>query len=63
MIHAHGGVLMSNKVNNFSVEMSVCELLPCRIAGQYSLKTYQQQPFSGPEDQCIGFRITCMCKG
>jgi len=62
MDSARGGVLKSNKVNNYSIEMSVWELLPCRIAGQYSLRTYEQQPFSVAEDHCICFRITCMCK-
>ena len=37
MDSARGGVLKSNKVNNYYIEMSVWELLPCRIAGQYSL--------------------------
>ena len=38
MDSARGGVLKSNKVNNYYIEMSVWELLPCRIAGQYSLQ-------------------------
>ena len=33
MDSARGGMLKSNKVNNYSTEMSVWELLPCRIAG------------------------------
>ena len=38
MDSGRGGVLKSNKVNNYSIEMSVWELLPCTIARQYSLQ-------------------------